>query len=251
MITGHWAARTAAAAYSAMLFGASAAAQSLAADEPVPAPVVMAIPAEPEPAGTASNPCELHVWPSDGFTRNISTMLSRGDTGVIGLMIGAAQSGGDKKMRVPQATDDALSVAAQTALLGDMAVPATIGLPGHRLVVHDQALESRVIRNSPGRIAPSTSPCYAELVIDDVAFQREAFGARHLKTLFRYRDFGSGQQPQRSFGTWANTRLEHFPPETEADNAAAATDLHSAFRANLVLFASYLGRQAEATGKRR
>lgn len=242
---GPWAGRTAAAVCSAMLFGASAAAQSPSVIDPAAAPVEAVATTEISP------PCELHVWPSDGFTRNISTMLSRGDTGVIGLMIGAARSDGDKKMRIPDASDDALSVVAQTTLLNDMAVPDIIGLPGHRLVVHDQALESRVIRNSPGRIAPSTSPCYAELVIDDVAFQREAFGARHLKTLFRYRDFGSGQQPQRRFGTWANTRLEHFPPETDADKTAAAADLHSAFRANLVLFAQYLSKASHGENEKK
>jgi hypothetical protein len=207
----------------------------------------MAVPPEPE----TSSPCELHIWPSDGFTRNISTMLSRGDTGLVGLMIGAAQSGGDKKMRLPQSTDSALSVAAQAALLDGMSVSAIVGLPDHRPVVHDQALESRVIRNSPGRIVTSTSPCYAELIIDDVAFQRDAFGARQLKTLFRYRDFGAAQQPQRSFGTWASTKLEHFPPRTDAEDSAAAAELQSVFRDNLVLFASYLEKQAAAAGQRR
>ncbi|MET0923666.1 MAG: hypothetical protein ABWY47_11055, partial [Xanthobacteraceae bacterium] len=78
--------------------------------------------------------------------------------------------------------------------------------------------------------------CYAELIVDDVVLRQDTFTGDFLTMMFRFRDFGSGPVPTRTFGTWVKTRLLAFPPKSEAGNAAALAELRSAYTQNIALF---------------
>jgi hypothetical protein len=112
-----------------------------------------------------------------------------------------------------------------------------LGQPDYRLIVHDEALPSRTIRGTAGRLAESTSSCYAELVVDDVILQQDVINGSYLKTLFRYREFGADGMPRRSFSTWSQTHLDVFPPRRPEQLEEAIAEIRQAFRRNVSLFA--------------
>lgn len=133
---------------------------------------------------------------------------------------------------------DPIATAEQVVLLAAAEPQRLLKLETHRLVLHQDALPSRVIRNTPGRIEPSQSPCYAELIVDDVFLQQDVVNGSALKILFRYRNFGAGTAPERSFGTWIQTRLSAFPPKKPEELDAALADIRRAYTANVERFAA-------------
>jgi hypothetical protein len=130
----------------------------------------------------------------------------------------------------------------QANLLSQLDLPGTLGLAQFKTVIHEEPLASREARSGSARLVASQTPCYAELIADDVFFQQDVVNGSSLKTLFRFRDFGGAQSPLRTFSTWARTPLKLFPPKTPADNEPSMTELQGAYRNNAVLFGGYLAK---------
>ena len=161
------------------------------------------------------------------------------------MLHGGIVNGGQQGRRgYPRVPPDAMSVAVQTELLAEAQPQRLVALPAYRLVVHEEALPSRTIRTTVGRIVPSPSACYAELMVDDVVLQQDWVNGAKLRVLFRYRDFGADPAPHRSFTTWADADLDHFPPQTDADLPNALQELRAAFRRSIAVFAGQLQRPA-------
>lgn len=189
-------------------------------------------------AGTAAALCELHVWPS-GPLRSTYYGWVHG-----GIVDGSVQG----RPGYPKLPDQPLTTARQVEILNSQDLPAILGLPGFRTVLHDQPLESRVLRGTVGRILANSPPCYAELAIDDVFFQADVFSGAYLKTLARFRRFDAGDTPTRTFGTIATEKLTQFPPvKSDADPADAVAELSAAFGKSLTDF----GRMLAAPPKRK
>jgi hypothetical protein len=180
-----------------------------------------AVPADP--AG-----CEFHVWPGDGL---MSAYYGWFHGGIIN---GAVQG----RPGYPSVPPNPIDTATQSAILTQAEPQRLMAHADHRLIVHDEALTSRAIRTTPGRLTDSVSPCYAELVVDDVILQQDMINGASLKILFRYRDFGADALPRRSFATWAETDLAAFPPRQPDQLAAALADIRGAYRGNIQRFAA-------------
>jgi hypothetical protein len=146
--------------------------------------------------------CELHVWPADAVRSTYSGWFHGG------IVDGAVQ-GRDGYRKLP---DSILPIEVQLRTLSELDLPALMQLPGYHVVLHDRPLPSRVIRTTVGRLEPATPDCYAELVTDDVFFQDHILDGRFLKGIFRFRQFEQGDTPTRTFGTFVQHRLLHFPP---------------------------------------
>jgi hypothetical protein len=174
--------------------------------------------------------CELHVWPGSGLKSVYHGWLHGG-------LVNGAIDGRDGYPEVPP---DPMATSEQTALLAEAQPQRLLMLAEHRLVVHDEALSSRTIRSTPGRIDPSQSTCYAELIVDDVFLQQDVVNGSALKILFRYRNFGADTVPQRTFGTWVQTAMPAFPPKRGEGPEAALADIRRAFAANVERFAAAL-----------
>jgi hypothetical protein len=183
-------------------------------------------------AGAPAAQCEFHVWPGEGLT-SIFYGLFHGST------VNAGQQGRRGYPRVPP---DSMTTAAQVALLEAAAPQRQMRHPDYLLIVHDAALDSRIIRTSVSRIAQSQSPCYAELIVDDVVLQQDWLNGAKLRILFRYRDFGPAWLAQRSLTTWADADLDHFPPRADADIPAAQAELRAAYGSAITVFAGMLAR---------
>ncbi len=189
----------------------------------------MSVAGEP-PVEPAESACELHVWPSPGLRSTYYGWFHGG------IVDGAV----DGREGYPAVPADPIDSAAQAQLLGSLDLPALFHLPGHRLVVHTPTSPGGVTGAPNGRLAASASPCYAELITQDVFFQQDVITGRYLKTLFRFRDFEASTAPQRVFGTWTQTGLAAFPSQREEDAVAAEAELRQAFQANVTAFAAYL-----------
>lgn len=179
--------------------------------------------AAPDPAG-----CEFHVWPGDGL---MSTFYGWFHGGIVN---GAIQG----RPGYPAAPPNPIDTARQSAILAEAEPQRLMAQADYRLVVHEAALPSRAIRTSQSRLADSASPCYAELIVDDVVLQQDFVNGAYLRTLFRYRDFGADLAPRRSFSTWSQTPLGSFPPRQPDQLDAAIAEIRNAFRRNIGLFAA-------------
>jgi hypothetical protein len=181
---------------------------------------------EAAPAGSAG--CEFHVWPGDGL---MSTYY--------GLVHGSTVNGQIQGRRgYPPVPPNPINTAHQAEILAAAEPHKLFRLADYRLIVHPEALPSRTIRTATGRLSDSRSPCYAELIVDDVVLQQDWVNGSLLKTLFRYRAFGAGAAPQRSFTTWAETDLGSLPVRDPGQFDAAILEIRGAFRNNVTRFAA-------------
>lgn len=193
---------------------------------------LVAVPASAQEAAPAAQGCELHVWTGSDL---------------IHLYYGWFHGGtvdGSKKGRegYPEAPPNPLTAEAQGQLLRDMDLPSLLALPGYQVVIHPNPLSSREIRASTTRLAPSESPCYAELMVDDLLLSQNVISGSALRASFRFRDFGPDAAPRRQFGNFVMTKLALFPPKTPEALAEAENELRQAFRTNVRLFAAALTR---------
>ena len=209
----------------------------------------------PAPEAAQDATCELHIWPGAGMT----SVRQRGfesnrSAGLIPELIREAQVDGAARADARAAaglaaseTPEPLATARQRDILSELSWAEMLGLTGYRTIFHDTPLDSRMIRTVKTRYVQSTAPCYADLVVDDVVYSREYSRGRNLKTLFRFRDFGDGATPRRSFGTWAQTKLTVFSLDPLDVSAPALDELASALRSNAAAFSDLLARRQQPT----
>ena len=215
----------------ALTFAGPAAAQDAAA----PAPAALAQP---------DTQCELHVWPAERFNAMTTGWLS--GFGVVGAVAeGAANADKNKDNRTqiasalePQGQLDALTSLELTNLL--KAKPA-------RVIVHPEALDRKTINKISTRRAQSASPCYSELIVADVLYQKAAIYGRSLKTLFMYREFGAARDKPWIYKAWGGNGLKIFPPKPGEDVQAANDELVNTFKKN---FEEYAHNEASASARR-
>jgi hypothetical protein len=178
------------------------------------------------PADAAA--CEFHVWPGDGL---MSTYYGWFHGSIVnGQIMG--------RPGYPAVPPNPIDTARQREILAAAEPQKLFRQDGYRLVAHEEALPSRTIRTATGRLSDSAAPCYAELIVDDVVLQQDFVNGALLKTLFRYRNFGPGAAPERSFTTWVETDLGGFPPQAPGQLDAAIREIRSAFRNNIARFAA-------------
>jgi hypothetical protein len=184
----------------------------------------------PPPADGA---CELHVWPSSPVRSSSQNYF------VQRSIVDGAVQGRDGYKKLPE---NILSTETQQSTLGELDLPAVLKLSDYKVVMHDEPLPSRVIRATKGRLQADSPACYAELVTDDVFYQQAEFDGRHLKAIFRFRQFDGGDVPTRTFGTFVQERLTVFPPETPEQLDAALEEFRLAYRNAVTEFGEALNR---------
>lgn len=208
---------------SLLLLAAPAMAQEAA---PVAAPGATVTVAAPAPV-TA---CELHVWPAERF-QAMTTGWGAG-LGIIGAL--ADRSGhadGDKARRANLAA--ALDPEGQVTALQKLDLVGFLGLQPSQIVAHAEPLDVKTAKTAV-RHSASTSPCYAELVVTGVLYQKAALYGRSLKTSFLFRNFGSAQQQPTRSGSTGGNGLKLFPPKDGEDVTASNQELVSVFQRNFI-----------------
>lgn len=232
MNLGRWAARMSAAVILAASLAGNGAAQSSDTQEPILA--VADVP-------SAASGCELHVWPSGGLRSIYHGWLHGG-------IVDGAVKGRDGYPEVPA---DPLDTAQQLAMIRAAALQDVFTRTDYAVVIHDTPQSTVTIRQNPARLTASPSACYAELIFEDVFFQQDVVNGGSLKTLIRFRDFGTADRFTKQFGTWTKTPLLAFPPKEPARNAEALAEIRAAFRSNIFEFAGALRANETGGGKKK
>jgi hypothetical protein len=167
--------------------------------------------------------------------------------GVLGALAEAnANAEGDKARRSTLAS--ALDPEAQLALLTARDLAADLGLRPSRIVAHETPLDRKTMNKVKTRRSDSRSPCYAELIVADVIYQKAALYGRSLSTLFMVRDFGDDGAIDREYKAWGGDGLKIFPPKEGEDVGPAIDELNATFVKNFEEYARNARRSAERAG---
>lgn len=199
-----------------------------------PGPSVPAV-APVQPAAAAE--CELHVWGGERFQALTTSWLS--GFGAIGGLVDAATQASTNEKNQAQ-LGEALSTSGQVKALSSADLPSVLRLAGYRVVAHDEPMDPKKAGRVRARHASSTSPCYAELMVTRLFYQKAAIYGRSLRASFLFREFGHGAEPTFTFAGRGGNGLKLFPPQNAADAPAANDELISVFKANLDEYARNL-----------
>lgn len=195
----------------------------------------------PDVAAPPAGQCELHVWPGNGLRSTYHGWFHGG-------IVDGAVKGRDGYRKLPEQPLPSLR---QHEILNAMPLTEMLGLKDYAQVLHESALDSHTLRRTQGRLQQGGPACYAELVIDDVFFQEDIVDGRFLKALIRYREFGAGEAPVRSFGTYVQEKLTRFPPKTPDEDADPAIDeLGTAFAQVVQDFGAALNKPAKKKSRK-
>lgn len=220
-------------AVAAMFIATTTGPVSAAQDSNAPAasaPIASLAPAMGEP----KQQCELHIWPAERFQAMTSGWLS--GLGVVGAVADSAgHASGDQGRKAAIAS--ALDSEGQTKALELLDLTKLLNIKPSALVLHGTPLDRKTVNKILTRRSDSTSPCYAELIVADLFYQKTAIYGRSLKTLFIFRNFGTTTQKPAIYKGWGGNGLKLFPPKEGEDIQAANNELVSVFKADFEEFA--------------
>ena len=194
-----------------------------AAAQDAPAPPVA------EEASSPSNVCELHVWPAERFAAMTTGLLGGG------LLDAAGHAKGDRARKATMA--NALDSTSQISALSSLDIVTLLGQRQATVITHNEPLTRHTVNDIKTRRAESKSPCYSELIVADLFYQKAAIYGRSLKSLFIYRDFGASLTATRIYKGWGGNGLKLFPPKPGEDVEAASNELVNVFKADFKEFA--------------
>jgi hypothetical protein len=193
-----------------------------------------ALAAEPAaPAAGTGSACEIHVWPTDQYMSSSTGLLS--GFGAVGALVDVA--GHSKTNRtVKDLMMEYLDSAGQNEALTQADIAATLRKPGATIVFEPLLpLETRKkVGSNPARLTASTAPCYGELVVGLLFYQRAAMHGTQLYDSFIYRDFSRGGGKPAIYKGMVKNPLKLFPDSAATDEAAARSDLKGAFTASFL-----------------
>jgi len=187
---------------------------------------------------TAPTQCELHVWPAERFFAMTTSLLGGG------LLDYAVHEKKDKNNRSQMAS--ALDSESQLDALGSLDLLGLLKLPPATIVKHEKPLDRHTMNKIKERRADSQSPCYSELIVADLFYQKAAIYGRSLRALFMLREFGAASMPTRIYKSWGGNGLKLFPPKKGEDEKPAMDELVRVFKANFEEYARDEVRNREA-----
>ena len=202
---------------------------------PADAPQAAAAPVTAEAPGSAPQ-CELHVWPAERFQAMTTGWLGGG------LLDAAIHADGDKARRSHLAS--ALDSEGQLDSLQKLDLVSLLRLPPSKIVTHTEALDRKTVNKIKTRRAASSAPCYSELIVTDVFYQKAAMWGRSLRTSFMLRQFPAGAAEPTIRKTTGGNGLKIFPAKAGEDTTAADAELVTIFQKNFTEAAENFAKQA-------
>jgi hypothetical protein len=201
------------------------------------------------PAAPAAQ-CELHAWPAQRLSATTTGWLI--GFGVMGQAADTAMHEDQNRSDKSRLTET-LDSRRQAEVLGRLDLVSLLKRPPSRVIVHPEPLDAKTLERIHSRRAESASPCYAELIVAEVFYEKQAMYGRSLKAKFFFRDFGAAKSLREPYRGLAGEKLKIFPPENAGLAEAAAKELEDAFAHDVREFATnaqFLGGLG-GTAKRR
>ena len=177
-------------------------------------------------AAQATEPCELHIWPTDTYSAHFLGAMPLGSA----LNIHRDWRE-EERQQLEEIADEAFQVESMEAVL--RASPERYS--GYRIVIHPALAEPywRVDREGSGdRLATSSSHCYAELHVNSIGYERTAL-EKDVHVLFLFRQFGESRTAVRWYLGGDGTGVPAFPARSAEDRDRARADVRAAFEENL------------------
>lgn len=175
-------------------------------------------------APQAAPQCELHIWPAERFQAMTTGWLGGG------LLDAALHANGDKSRRSQMAS--ALDSEGQLDALQKLNLISLLHLQPSRIVAHPEPLDRKTVYKVMSRRSDSKAPCYAELIVTDVFYQKSAMWGRSLRTSFIFREFPAAAAEPAVRKTTGGNGLKIFPAKEGTDTTAADAELVSVFQKN-------------------
>ncbi len=180
------------------------------------------------PASMTAAPCELHVWPAPEIKAVTQDWI-------FNHTVNQAFDPNKGKIDKPQGL-----ISDQRALLAQLDLATMVSVAGSVTVVHEQPLSRAEVTAVKARHAQSASPCYTELVVSQIFYDAAPLAQKSLRSLIVLRRFGDAAEPKSVFSTWADSDLKLFPPTRPDQAEAALSELETAYKNNIRLFAGYV-----------
>lgn len=175
------------------------------------------------------------MWPAERFQAMTTGWLGGG------LLDAAIHADGDKARRSHLAS--ALDSEGQLAALQSLDLVTLLHLPPSKIVPHEEALDRKTVNKIMTRRSDSTAPCYAELIVTDVFYQKAAMWGRSLRTSFMLRQFNGDAASPSIKKTTGGNGLKIFPAKEGQDATAADAELVSVFQKNFTEAAANFAKQ--------
>ena len=238
------------------LFGAACATMALGLSTPAmaqdatppAAPAAATAPAPSEVPAVQASGCELHVWPTDNYLGMNSGLLS--GFGVVGALVDM----GVHENRVKTVKDlmrDYLGPDIQMEELNKIGILSSLKLPADtRIVLEEPMPFNEDLKKNPElkaktkamnatlkagkRLSASQAPCYSELLIGFIFYQKAMMYGSNLFTSFIFRDFNGKPLALSPSTGMVKNPLENFPPKTPEMVEAAKVELRDAFSKDYV-----------------
>lgn len=178
------------------------------------------------PSDEAAPACELHLFPSENFMVQKTGWLA--GFGMMGAIADAAINA-DKKVTIDGLMREFLNGEGQAASLESLDLAALLRKPGVRIVVAAPLTKRQVkaLKATRGRLGRSTEPCYSELVVGKIFYQKGPIGSGKVTTKFYYREFGGGAP--RILSGKVMKSVHGFPPKKREALAESQAALRETF----------------------
>lgn len=180
--------------------------------------VAAASPASAQQPATAPQSCELHFWGSD-------EALTSTYSGVGGA-IGAALAGPRPQTGAGLSSD--LPPAVQAEALRRIDLAGLLQMPGVRLIEEQRPLPAKAGRTGP-RLTASKAPCYAELVVDMIAYRSHITDGRKFGARYILRRFPRGAAMAQVDKGAKDVKMRIYPAKKPENHAAGLEELAAAF----------------------
>lgn len=211
--------------------------------------------AQTTPETSATQDCELHVWPTENYI-GINTGLLSG-FGLIGALADVAAHDGRVKT-VKDYMREYLGPDVQIEELNKAGVTKALNLSGYRVVVEEPTPFNEDLKNNPAlkektkamngriksgeRLSASSARCYAELIGTMIFYHKAMMYGSNLFSAWVYREFPATGKATRTAAGAVKNPLENFPAKTADKIEPAKAELRDAYAKD---FAEYVEKKVK------
>lgn len=211
---------------------------AIAQDTPPASVAPLPVPAEKTPvmalADVPADACQIHVW----STPKIKSYVS-GFAEAMGGALGAVLDGKRAdEVTVEEMLRRVLEGRPQATLLSQLDLATMLNLPNAVIVPNAEPTDPLKWKSAKGRLIEGTAPCYVELIVRDMYFNKSALFPPSVRVNFTMRDFRGGRaKPLISEGR-GGIKLPVYPGVSTIDEAVITRTFQDAYVGAFVEFAT-------------
>jgi hypothetical protein len=186
-------------------------------------------------------PCEIHIWGTDNMKAHITGWSEALGGGFIGPALDGRRA--DSK-GVKALLEETFAGSAQADALGDLPLASLLRMPSVRVIAEPRQTGAERKKRGQRRLADSNAPCYADIVVRNMYFNKTALFPPSLRANFTYRYFGARMDQPSVLAGRGGTKMKLYPLVTTQDVDSIKADFVRAFQKD---FEEFLREQYKLT----